>query len=76
MPGPDKPGPQELHTLVARAQSGDLRAFEKILLIHQHGLLRFCKSMLASSDEAEDVLQEVYLAAWRQLPYIASSRSS
>lgn len=75
MSGPEKPDQHELRTLVARAQSGDARAFEKILMLHQHGLLRFCRSMINSSGEAEDVLQEVYLSAWRQLATLQSPRS-
>lgn len=67
MSGPEKPDQQQLGNLVARAQSGDPRAFEKILTYHQRGLLRFCTSMLVVPGDAEDVLQEVYLTAWRQL---------
>ena len=72
MSGPEKPDQHELRVLVARAQSGDSRAFEKILVLHQRGLLRFCKSMMVSSGEAEDVLQEVFLSAWRQLSTLQS----
>lgn len=72
MSGPEKPDQHELRTLVARAQSGDPRAFENILVLYQHGLLRFCRSMINSSGEAEDVLQEVYLSAWRQLSTLQS----
>lgn len=68
MSGPDKPDQHVLHAQIARAQSGDPRAFERILQHHQSGLLRFCTSMLVSFGDAEDVLQEVYLTAWRQLP--------
>lgn len=75
MPGSEKPDEQQIRSLVARAQSGDARAFEKLLKLHQHGLLRFCRSMLGSSSEAEDVLQDVYLGAWRQLSTLKSSEA-
>lgn len=72
MSDPEKPDQHQLVTLVARAQSGDPRAFEKILTHYQRGLLRFCTSMLVVPGDAEDVLQEVYLTAWRQLPTLHS----
>ncbi|MFF8835789.1 RNA polymerase sigma factor [Streptomyces sp. NPDC015130] len=54
--------------LVARAREGDEEAFE--VLVHRHGptLLRLARRMLSGSAEAEDVVQEALVGAWRRLP--------
>ena len=75
MSGPDDRDQHVLHAQIARAQSGDPRAFERILQHHQSGLLRFCTSMLVSFGDAEDVFRGVSdrLAA---AAYLASTRGT
>jgi RNA polymerase sigma factor (sigma-70 family) len=53
--------------LVARVRAGDDAAFEAIYDRYHRNLLAFCRHMLGSRDEAEDVLQHVFLAAYRGL---------
>lgn len=54
-------------TLVARARDGDVRAYELLVRRHQGRLYRLAVRMLASRGDAEDVVQEVFLTAWRRL---------
>lgn len=61
--------------LVARAASGDEAAFEVIMRRHNQLLFRSARSIVRSDAEAEDVVQEAYLRAWRALSgYRAQSR--
>jgi RNA polymerase sigma factor (sigma-70 family) len=49
--------------LVARLRSGDERAFEVLVDRYRGRLLGFCRGMLGSNEDAEDALQEVFVAA-------------
>src|SRR3954453_10922668 len=53
--------------LVAAVPGGSERAFEAIFDRYQRGLLGFCRHMLGSVEEAEDAVQHVFLAAYRDL---------
>jgi RNA polymerase sigma factor (sigma-70 family) len=46
----------------------DDAAFEALYDSHHRHLLAFCRHMLRSREEAEDVLQHTFLAAYRSLP--------
>lgn len=54
-------------TLVSRARDGDLRSYEQLVLRYQGAMFRLAARMLADRTEAEDVVQEVFLTAWRRL---------
>jgi DNA-directed RNA polymerase specialized sigma24 family protein len=51
--------------LVARAAHGDGTAFETIMRRHNQLLFRTARSIVRNDAEAEDVVQESYLRAWR-----------
>lgn len=55
-------------TLVARARDRDVRAFEELLRRYERRIYVLCVRMLASTADAEDVAQDVFLTAWRRLP--------
>ena len=46
---------------------GDAEAFAALYERHHRGLLSFCRHTLGSREEAEDVVQHTFLAAYRQL---------
>ena len=53
--------------LIAMARAGNPGAFETIVDRYQGRLLGFCRQMLGSTEDAEDVLQEVFVNAYRAM---------
>src|SRR3712207_884739 len=53
--------------LVALTRRGQHGAFEALVQRYQPRLLAFCRHMLGSQEDAEDVLQEVFAAAFRAI---------
>jgi RNA polymerase sigma factor (sigma-70 family) len=53
--------------LVALVRRGNQNAFEALVSRYQSRLLAFCRHMLASREDAEDVLQEVFAAAFNAM---------
>ncbi len=59
--------------LIALIRRGNNHAFEALVARYQSRLLAFCRHMLASREDAEDVLQEVFAAAFNAI--LADSRA-
>jgi len=57
-------GDEQLVTLVRRGHDG---AFEVLFRRYQPRLLAFCRHMLGSTEDAEDVLQESFASAHRAM---------
>src|SRR3954462_3557425 len=53
--------------LVALTRRGNLGAFEALVARYQSRLLAFCRHMLSTREDAEDVLQEVFAAAYNAM---------
>lgn len=51
--------------LLAHAASGDTRAFDALVVRHAADLHRFVGSLGVRGADADDVLQDTFLAAWR-----------
>jgi RNA polymerase sigma-70 factor (ECF subfamily) len=60
--------------LVERCQAGDRQAFDELYLRYQRRLYRFCMQRLGQAHDAEDVVQESFVRAWRALPRFAGER--
>jgi RNA polymerase sigma-70 factor, ECF subfamily len=58
--------------LVQRAQSGNSRAFELLLRRHQRAMFGTSLRLLSRSSDAEDAVQEAFIASWRRLPEFRS----
>jgi RNA polymerase sigma factor (sigma-70 family) len=61
------PGGRSEGALIARVRAGDDAAFETLYDAYHRRLLAFCQHMLGSREEAEDVVQHTFLAAYRCL---------
>ncbi len=53
--------------LVAQAQAGNLDAFEKLVRRNTQSVFRALVAILGDTDEAQDVMQEVFLSAFRHI---------
>jgi RNA polymerase sigma factor (sigma-70 family) len=53
--------------LISIARNGNPGAFETIVDRYQGRLLGFCRQMLGSTEDAEDVLQEVFVNSYRAM---------
>jgi RNA polymerase sigma-70 factor (ECF subfamily) len=54
--------------LVERVQRGDKKAFELLVSKHQRKLMRLVSRLIYDQAEAEDVVQEAFIKAYRALP--------
>lgn len=62
-PSPDTPD----GVLLAAARRGDRSAFEAIVVRHQGPLFRTAMARCGDEARAEDVVQQVFVALWRQM---------
>ena len=53
--------------LLRRLRSGDARAFEELVIAHQHRVFGVALRMLGNAGEAEEVAQETFLRAHRAI---------
>lgn len=63
MQGQGEAHPEE--ALIARLRSGEPRAFEELVIAHQHRVFGVALRMLGNAAEAEEVAQETFLRAHR-----------
>ena len=61
--------------LVLKAQMGEERAFLDLVRAYHGKLLYYVRRLVEDQDLAEDVLQDTWLAAWRQLPRLRAAQA-
>lgn len=61
------PPPEAVTQLVLQAQAGERRAFEELVQLHHERIFRMAWYRLRSKADAEDVVQDVFLKAFRKL---------
>src|ERR1700722_333832 len=60
-------GSRMTEAILVRAQAGDGEAFRELIDPYRRELQAHCYRILGSAEDAEDVLQEALLAAWRSI---------
>ena len=61
---------------IQRVLRGDVQAFRSLVERHQGAVVRFAFAFLSRHDDAEDVAQDVFLAAFRKLDSFDSTRAA
>jgi RNA polymerase sigma-70 factor (ECF subfamily) len=61
-------GPPIDRSLIDRARTGDLDAFESIVRARMDAVYRLTAAILGDDADAADASQETFVAAWRELP--------
>ncbi len=62
------PLPLSDDALVSRTRAGDTVAFAELLGRHEEHLLRLALRFVRNEQDAQEVLQDVFVATWRKLP--------
>ena len=74
---PDRDAPIEMvNSLLARVAARDRQAFESLYRLTSARLLGICARVLGNREEAEDVLQEVYVAVWAKAAQFDAGHAS
>ncbi len=50
--------------LIRRIQSGDKNAFKNLYIIYKEPALCYCNTILKDKDEAQNIIQEVFITLW------------
>jgi len=59
---------ESIESLVARAQDGDVRAFEAVYHRTSSRVYALCLRMSGDSDRATELVQDVFVRVWERLP--------
>jgi RNA polymerase sigma-70 factor, ECF subfamily len=54
--------------LIARAQSGDTRAYDALVSLHLRRVVAIARSIVRNAADADDLAQEAFVKAFRHLP--------
>jgi len=63
---------QQQIDLVIAAQSGDVKSFEQLYSMYYDKVYGFARMLLKNEANAEDILQETFITAWRKLDTLES----
>lgn len=66
-------GGAELTVVVLRAMEGDRKAFEELIVMFQSGIYRMAYARIQSRADAEDLVQDVFLKAYRNISSLKSA---
>ncbi len=63
----------QVSLLVDRARAGDRGAFEELIVLHQNEIFRLVFFRTRSRMDSEDLMQDIFLAAFNHLPQLKDS---
>jgi RNA polymerase sigma-70 factor (ECF subfamily) len=63
----------QVSALVERARGGDRGAFEKLIVLHQDEIFRVVFFRTRSRIDSEDLVQDIFMAAFKYLPQLKDS---
>ncbi|MGB7449355.1 MAG: RNA polymerase sigma factor [Ornithinimicrobium sp.] len=69
------PGSLSEATWVARARDGDPASYEHLIRAYEGELFRLAYRLMSDRGEAQDVVQDVLVLVWRQLPSLSDPRA-
>ena len=61
--------------LVIRLRNGSQQAFEQVFIIYHQRIYNFCLRLLHVHDDAEEIVQKVFIALWEQKHQLNKSKS-
>ena len=64
---PPLPPPDAEAALIERSRSGDLDAFNELVLLHQRAVFNLCFRMVGNHAAAEDGTQDAFISAFRSI---------
>lgn len=67
---------EELITLVQKAQKGNREAFGEIYKLYFAKIYKYCKFNTNDEDEAQDICQETFVKAWKNIKKFDSDREN
>ena len=67
---------EELITLVQKAQKGNREAFGEIYKLYFAKIYKYCKFNTNDEDEAQDICQETFVKAWKNIKKFDSNREN
>jgi len=66
--GVEESADEESVRLMLRVKEGDVKAFERLVEMHQSAIIGTCARMLNNVDDAHDIEQQVFIRVWRSAP--------
>lgn len=69
-----EPGARDDTALVSAAVAGENRAFTELMRRHKEAVYRFVRRYVGDADEAYDLVQETFVAAWSALSGFDASK--
>ena len=61
--------------LIELLRTGDTKAFSEIFQLHSKGIMRFCLSYIKNVEDAEEVVEDVFISLWENRKSIRSETS-
>jgi len=61
-------------TLILNLQKGSIPAFERIFSLYHKRIYNFCLTLYLSSDDAQEIVQRVFVALWEQCEQVDENK--